>query len=294
MVQNYSIYKCSEVVSFCFDKPSHTLYITDRDEKQIIAVNLETGTNQIICSKVPFRVTKAILCGDNIHIFGHYEHLVLSLILGYKHSDDHSRYIVERKREIDVVWHCQSRNSILLGGHHWDPLLRIEFAEYSLSTKEWKTFKCPSFSDEKIHEFGMVCSGDGRYIITFGGFDRDPPIYRRRQSYRMIPKDMIMVFDLNDETLKPKCSSLRCPTKGRFNALTMTDKKKEEITTFGFVRRCFANEELEGVQRLPLYIIQLIVKWVEMEYVHLLQIKNCGASGGHWKICIDDILESVI
>ena len=72
--------------------------------------------------------------------------------------------------------------------------------------------------------------------------------------------------------------------------MQMKDKWEEEMATFGFVRRCFDNEELNGVQFPPRYIIEMIAKWVEMEYIHLMQ--STGVNIGHWKMSMSEILKS--
>ena len=276
-----------------YDEASKVMYLTVSD--RIITVNLETGCNTILHSQLPFSVQKAILIGDDLHVFGVNVHLVLRA--GCKTKDYYDMpQSPQMVPDCELVLHCESRDSILLFRNGAYPSFNRDFAEFSLSSKKWKRLKVPSSSaNGNMVGVAMMCSADGRYIICFGGLVRDPPVARSiRESFGYISKDVITVYDLsdvNDQTLKPKRCQLLCPVKGRFHALTMTDKKKEEMATFGFVRQCFESKQLKEVNFPPHYIIQMISKWVEMEYVYLL--KN-GNGGGHWKISLKDILESVV
>ena len=262
-----------------YDEASKMLYLSDSN--RIITVNLETGCNTILHSQLPFRVRKAILIGDDLHVFGIRKHLVLRA--GCKTNDSYD--IPQSWHNVigcELVLHCESRDSILLFRSGVScPSVDGEFAEFSLSSKKWKGLK-----KEEMVGVAMVCSADSRYIISFGGLMYDPPA--------ISPKDVISVYDLSDvnnQTLKSKRCQLLCPVKGRFHAVTMPDQKKEELATFGFVRQCFESKELEGVQSLPHYLIELIAKSVEMEYVHLMTNEK---DVGHWKISLKDILESVV
>ena len=133
---------------------------------------------------------------------------------------------------------------------------------------------------------GMICTADGRYLITFGGGKTG--IWKT---------DAIILHDLEDHTAAPIVSPLRCPAKGRFYALTMmTDTKHDEILAFGFVRQSFNEPGMKGVQLPPLYLIQMMAQWVETESVHLLPRDTCRnePESGHWKMRVDPILNSII
>ena len=144
---------------------------------------------------------------------------------------------------------------------------------------------------------GVICVRDGRYLITFGGrahpedptIDEEIDLMNNLDPLYGICTDVIMMYDLENMDSFPVMSSIRCPVKGECHALSMRDRSREDLVTFGFVNRLFRSE-LKGTQFLPRHIIQLIADWVEMENVYLLQQNGKG----HWKISLDVILESLI
>ena len=105
--------------------------------------------------------------------------------------------------------------------------------------------------------------------------------------------DIISICDLNESTLK--LNAVRCPDvinvgeDREFHLLSMRDKWREEMATFGFVRGCFDCKQMRRVQQLPRYIIELIAKWVDMESIHLMQSWNLQI--GHWKMSVNEMFE---
>ena len=136
-----------------------------------------------------------------------------------------------------------------------------------------------------LEDTGMACS-NGRYLITFGGYVCNS--VSRTRPPRFEKTDLIIVYDLNDRTSAPTRSAVRCPVTDDFQVLKMTDKKEENTATFGYVRECYGKEELNGVLFPPHYLIEMMAKLVEMEYVYLLN------NGGHWRRSMKDILQSHI
>ena len=166
--------------------------------------------------------------------------------------------------------HSESRNSIILTGIHIGGCnIYHIFAEFSLSADKWVTWKCPCSPytmDQPLGELGMVCTENGRYLITFGGD--------------------IIVHDLERRTSIPIVSELQYPIKAEFHSLMMTDVRSDEVLTFGFIRLSFEEREMKGVQLPPYYMLQMMAKWVETEWVHLLQRKGKG----HWKVRLNAIM----
>ena len=77
-----------------------------------------------------------------------------------------------------------------------------------------------------------------------------------------------------------------------FQGIMIRNKIKDELLTFGFVNNCFKLNEFTNVQILPHYLIDLIVKYIIMEYIHIFSIYKVDINGHHehWKISVDDLL----
>ena len=82
-----------------------------------------------------------------------------------------------------------------------------------------------------------------------------------------------MVFDLISKELK-----LRRPLEKRYYGAVMmnNDALRGEILTFGFVKSVFKKKEFKNVQRLPVYLIQMIGKWYCGECVYLINDEREG------------------
>ena len=86
---------------------------------------------------------------------------------------------------------------------------------------------------------------------------------------REIDVDIIIVYDLEDHASEPMVSPIKCPLRGTYSALSMRDKHRADVLTSGFVRSFYDDAEMEEVQLPPLYLIQMMAMWVEMEWIVL-------------------------
>ena len=132
---------------------------------------------------------------------------------------------------------------------------------------------------------GFVCSTNGRYLISLGGRE----CHTRQSLGGGNATDKIIVFDLWDHESKPMLIPIRCPVATSFSALSMRDKHHGEVLTSGFVRSSFNGAEMKGMQLPPLYLIQMMAMWVEMEWVVLWG--QHMHSNNLWKMRMDEILK---
>ena len=247
-----------------------------RIHRTLVTCNLRTRSTRIYDSSVPMLTNskRTLLIGDKLHVVSYRTHYIFDKQQGFNRNHRLFHLLPDGFKYCASIIYSESRRSIIaMDGAPEDPNNR--FAAYSMVTQQWERLQWPECPN--MVWSAPLCSADGKYLITFGGYEST------------CKTDEIVVFDLNDQTSKPKRSTVLCPEKGNFRAVTMIDKNAGELATFGFVRDCYGKAEMNGVQLPPLYIIQLMAKWVEMEYVYLLRM----AKSGHWKIRMDHILKSI-
>ncbi len=51
-------------------------------------------------------------------------------------------------------------------------------------------------------------------------------------------------------------------------AVTLANPKRDNLLVHGFVNQTFKQPAFKGMQLLPLYLIQMMVKWLCTEHVH--------------------------
>ena len=132
---------------------------------------------------------------------------------------------------------------------------------------------------ESLFNGGIVYTLDKRYILRFGGNDISDFDGLSGDG----ELDGIVVFDMTTETTIK--SDLRCPVPAAYDAVLLGSTMRNELSVFGFVRETFATSEFEEMQKLPLYIIQMMSKWFSNEWVHLVTLNK-----GHWRVNVDAFL----
>ena len=261
-----------------YNRTTNSIYAVQKGRGRLTEFDVKTGSVRSMFSNLPFRCDTIFLIGDELHLFGYhrsyYRHLILNKALGNNQRFDLKLRVLEKGYSaVTAVVHSKPRNSILcVMDDGWNPVID----EYSLSTKQWNMRRCDSslIMDEYVRYLKALCTADGRYLV-------------------ILKNDIISICDLNESTLK--LTAVRCPDvinvgeDREFHLLSMRDKWREEMATFGFVRGCFDCKQMKRVQQLPRYIIELIAKWVEMESIHLMQSWNFQI--GHWKMSVNEMLE---
>ena len=85
-------------------------------------------------------------------------------------------------------------------------------------------------------------------------------------------------------------SRISCPAKGWMDAIVTNDIDGDNVLTYAYVNDCYKLNNFGDMQILPYYLIEMIARWVSRQYIHLL---TEGDDRGHWKIDVDDILQSI-
>ena len=104
----------------------------------------------------------------------------------------------------------------------------------------------------------------------------------------------IFVLDLKLMTLRR--SRVLCPIRSKFHAVSVHSEQKDERLVFGFIRQAWRLPAFDELQRLPLYMMNLIALWFHRETIHLFgdgldgqgwAMRQCKP---HWSINVDDVL----
>ena len=163
----------------------------------------------------------------------------------------------------------------LLIVHGFDANEKHMICEYSPETEKWSQWDwAPSSVLNRWCIWSLVCTKDERYIFQIGdGSDR------------------IIIYDLQKR--EHRNSAMKCP-KGAFEddpLLEMfVDTKRDELITFGFIRKSFKESAFQYVQDLPNYLIGLIAQWYSNEFVLWMSWKIEGKELA--RFFVDDILSS--
>ena len=88
--------------------------------------------------------------------------------------------------------------------------------------------------------------------------------------------------------MKFKQSTIPCPVKTNYHAINMNDKGIADLVIFGYIRDIWKLSEFSDVSYPPDGVIKLMVMFYSTEYIHLI----AKESGDHWKVALDDILQS--
>eukprot|EP01084_Bolivina_argentea_P031173 57705_1 len=98
---------------------------------------------------------------------------------------------------------------------------------------------------------------NNKYVLLFGGWDY----------HNGVNCDDIYIYSLKHKTLK--LAKMKCPSKGKFYAITINNIIKDEKLTFGYVRNqwkiCNMNHYFP-----PYYLLKLIHSYYLNEFVYLL------------------------
>ena len=159
------------------------------------------------------------------------------------------------------------KNKILMfgGWNEYDCFTGI--MQYDIAKNEWtklKSIKMPY----AVREFGCTVILNEQFVVLFGG-----------ESALGDWSDDVFIYSVQNQTFQK--SKIKCPDKAEFQAFTINDKVKDDITTFGFIRSRWIQCGMNNYSFPPQYLIRIICSYYCNEWIHLFA-KNDG--GHHWNI----------
>ena len=207
--------------------------------------------------------------------------------------------------------------------HHMaqDKVLIVAFGTDLLYTYSLESHIVEILPIKWKHEVHFPCSvmtADKRYIINFG-IAHCPLLSEQRDE-----DPRIQILDLH--TMTVSVSRVLCPLApqdGTFtgedvrDAVIVSNKERDEVLVFGFIRHCWTSRKFEHLQAMPVYMMQMVAMWYCHEMVHVFcngnnfdrpdsDDKDSRLTLGearslsrdyksfHWKINIDKILQDVL
>lgn len=274
----------------CYDQSSKSLFYQDGSNSMITKIDVSSG-EITVCGRISFEVEAMTVCGGELHLFG-------------TRRQAQSIHRVYRKSSLEMIketllqepwnkwfWHsCYSAptNSIikLEWKEHplWAATTFAELHEYRPYSQQWVTWQWSQTPVGPICNENIIGTVDAHYMFHFGG----------RRSFTLDRVDDITIYDLKQQEVR--VSKVKCPEKGAYRAVLLDDSKRNELAVFGFINSAFKETTFESVQKLPLYLIQMIAKWHSNEKIYLLKSRDLCQPRSRfqdlalWKISVDDII----
>ena len=80
--------------------------------------------------------------------------------------------------------------------------------------------------------------------------------------------DNIIIYNVRNHTFKE--SMIKIPCSKKFDAAIVSDEDKEDTLVHGYIREVYKQSGFRNIQKLPHYLIKLIVSWVCFEMLHII------------------------
>eukprot|EP01084_Bolivina_argentea_P001091 1996_1 len=251
-------------VSFVLNESK--LYIYTKEKLTVI--NTKQNTRNIYnCNNCP-HYSSTIIINNKLHIVGGVPN---------KHSiwnEQQSQFDVKHQFELGHILchrliYLKSKNILLsIGGLSRGNAIDTIYS-FDITLNKWSKLKQKLPIPNCL--FGCISTRNDKYIILFGGGKTDK------------------IYVLNTKTMKFRKSGICCPKKGRFQAINMNNKGREQLLCFGFINELWNTNKFNNLMKLPFYLTNIITQYVAIEMVHLIH----AATGAHWKINVDDIITTL-
>ena len=266
------------------NKTKKLFYVYDTAEYEILVYNLKENKLQNRIKNITFGSYPRLFCHkDEINIIGSaVQHAIVnqethSLTTIFDHFDfNFNQQTSPICLEKHGIIYVKSQDRYLLFGGCDNCFLCFDtIFEFTVNSTQQKWKKLDVKIPEAVAAFGIVITCDDRFVIILGG---------HTDHQRQV--DDIYVFDTKSDTFYK--SKLKCPLKRRYHAVITGDLSRDNLLCYGYIRQCYKMNQFKEML-LPLppsEIIQLIIKWVFNEDIHLI----AWLKGDHWKISAHEIL----
>ena len=178
-------------------------------------------------------------------------------------------------------------NEMTTALRRWDnKVVQIVFNEFD---NRWDTLLIPIPND--LFATNIIQTTKGDYLLYIGGFNMDTQqrhnsicfwdTKRKKLNKSKINLPPSLTLELSTFLLdEPILKGLVMPaiiTRNKINDILLID---------GFVRECYKHESFKNLTKLPIYMIDYILKWMCFETLHIIFRTR------HWTIDVDKILNS--
>ena len=257
------------------DRKNKIIYILNNDSI-FIKINVNTGTMEKINCNIPrYQFPGLIYANGNIHVIGskHITGNPLNMI-NTKHYiyNEEERAFTEgydfKEETFPIPIYLNKRKSIMAITDDF-PYPLIEYKD-----NVWQQIKITQ------EDF------PGTTVVTPG---QDLMIFLQVRGFWTY--NGIFVYNLNNGTIHK--SKLYVPETFTATSTITRNDERDEMLTFGFIRKCYKGNNFKAVQDLPFYLIKFISKWICFETVHFIGLKENGKHI-HWEIDVDAIINSLL
>ena len=271
-----------------FDDINNILYYKDPSvirSKEWMIINMKTmeitkmhnGTDQTNLA------AKGIIINNKLHLIGGslgIHHCYDPLSKQYTKVTDFiipSHGVKGEKHEILVA--SSNGDKIYFFGvdYEVEPKDMLKVLQYNVRDNKWHDLTSINFP-ELIGDFGVVCVKNDRYLIIFGGIDRDIGDNGLRK------RNDIFIMDI--ELRKFGKCMIKCPVRGSVKVATNNDKHQQELMVSGYTRYLCKNGELDDKRVPPIYLQRLIGSYIECEMIYVFW-KYLG-----WTISVDTLINN--
>eukprot|EP01083_Nonionella_stella_P062090 161543_1 len=233
---------------------------------------------------------KGVIINNEFHLIGFNDH--------YKYDQELNEFLFLHEFETnqeEIEWieshglaKVKDEQVLIFGGRSDPEFPTFEFdfdysdtvRQYDIANDTWTklNIKVP----DAMQGFGCTSILNGKYVLVIGG--------EQVEDGSFCSCGDIRVYCVSDQTFK--ISNVQCPESGPYQAITVSDRKRDELISIGFVRhnwrKCGIDDHLFPAE----YLVRIIYRYYFNEFVHLFHSWLEG-KGAHHKISVFDIIDSI-
>ena len=279
-------------LAWTIDIKSQIIYIITSDPQPLI-INLKTKQMKQIETTLDFQAEgrNLLFIQNKIHMIRRKgyngekpQHIIFDLDLSafnVMHEFDNIDTSLGAFTEYGFV-HLKAKQLMFLFGGWIDGSLASDderkWHQLSLKVgdkdKKWIELESVKFP-VKLSHFGFVATLDEQYIIIMGGWINGERISKQ-----------IYVFDVEKFMLR-ECK-IECPESGYTACVMMNGIPDNDLLIYGYIRKCYEQDEMKDVNYLSDDLILLISKWISDEEIYVI------FGDTHWSVKVSDILNSLL
>ena len=269
--------------SSTFDSKTQTIYVCN--ETQLLSINLLSKKCQILCETLELSECTQILYANGfIHVINSYYHHDINLqtgkmreICNFQSNNicmDGGKIMTNCGTQIMARYHTKVSNKWIYG-----------ICKFSLPTNQW-------IIDPKLKNFDIFCRRQSSVITTHGDyvlFIGDTLTTRETLEYRQA-SDCILVYHI--ETGSFRISGIKLPRKCMLYPAMTRDVERDQLLVFGYIKQCYRDQSMLGVESMPVYLIEILTTFVCFEMLNVIGYNPERDNNNHWIMDVDIIITS--
>ena len=283
------IYSCS-LSSAAIDIENDTIYIPNEHGIHAIDLKSKEFNTQTVQNPQQYafhNTPSSIIIGNKLHIFGHWQenhinkHTIRDLKTLHIQSNDISLPNDCKFSNLTRAVFIRSQMRILFIGN-----FKGNIISYDVNNDEWSLMdKIQLLSSRngvisRGSPSAVILTMDEKFVIIIAT--------KEGLGWNDDYKTVIEIVDIENNVVEVSKLKLPFSVTRCYNLYGFSVDGASDILINGYVRNCWKDKEFEGVNELPFELICVMVRFCAREEIHLVQ----ASYGKHWKIDLDDILQS--